>query len=310
MAFKLFWDNHLLFSMLSDGLKARDSQITVMMNPILGTLAASINSTQQTIQITPKAPLDTEGFLYIGSNDVGVEKIYYYYDSTNPYYLTNCTRDYDGKGSSNHILGDEIYSLPESEGQLSRFLRILEPTFDVLYTKTVSLPYLKNPDLCPADLLLYLSTERGWQDLDLTKDEAYQRKFIRFLPDIYRNKGTKDGIENLIWLVGNIKGKVYNYWDFSFLLDEIYGHPAYISVSAVTGEPDNERIYQVRVPTLNTDYSEVRKFVRYSRPACQTCEIFWTNFYDDFSVVVPYWSLGPVTTETLTSDNTLILERG
>jgi len=307
----MFWDNHLLFKMMPDGLKSKDSKDpTVMMNPVLGIIAADIDSTQQTIQIIPKSMMSTEGFLYIGNDSIGVEKIYYCYDSTNPYYLTNCIRDYDDKGSSSHTTGDELYSLPELEGQLSRFLRIIEPCFDNIYEKTVSLPNLKNPDLCPADLLLYLSTERGWQDLDLTKDESYQRKFIRFLPDIYRNKGTKSGIESLIWLVGSIKGKVYNYWDFSFLIDELYGHPSYLSISAITGFPDNERIYQVRVPTLNTDYSEVRKFVRYSRPACQTCEIFWTNFYDDFSVVVPYWSLGPVTTETITANNTLILERG
>lgn len=312
MAFKVFWDNHLLFKVLPDSLKSEDkADDAKMLNPVLGALSEDINSTQQTIKIVPRVVLDTEGFLYIGSDDTGLEKIYYKYDaSDNPYYLTDCERNYDGNGSYSFTSGSYLYSLPKKEGQISRFLRLVEPSFDTIYEKAVKLPDLKDPKNCPADLLLYLATERGWSDLDLTKEESYQRKFISFLPDIYRNKTTKSGISNLIYLVGNIKGQVYNYWDFSFFIEETYGHPSYISISAITGLPDNERVFQVRVPTLSIDYDEVRKVIRYSRPACQTCEIIWTRFYDDFSIAIPQWSLGSETVETLTSDNTLILERG
>lgn len=311
MAFKVFWDNHLLFSMLPGNIQAKDKEDDAkMLNPVLGTLAENINSTTQTIKITPTIVLESEGVLYIGSNNVGQEKILYHYDPTDPFYLTDCTRDYDGNGASSFNSGDVLYALPKEEGQLSRFLRLVEDQFDNIYNHTIELPYLKDPKKCPTDLLLYLSTERGWNDLDLTKDENYQRKFISFLPDIYKNKGTKTGLVDLIYLIGNIKGQIFNYWDFSFFIEEIYGHPSYISIAAITGEPDNPRIYRVHVPTLNTDYDEVRKVIRYSRPASQTCEVAWTYFYDDFSINLSYWSLGSVSKKTITSSNTLILERG
>jgi len=311
MAYKRFWDDHLLFNILPGNIRADDKKdLARMLNPTLGVLAENITNSQQTIKITPNVVLEDSGVLYLGSDDVGTEKIYYEYSVNNPYYLTNCIRNYDDVGASSFISGNYLYALPTKEGQLSRFLRLVEDKFDDLYEKTVQLPNLKDPKKCPADLLLYLSTERGWQDLDLTNDENYQRKFISFLPDIYKNKGTKKGIEDLIYLIGNIKGQVYNYWDFSFFIDEIYGNPSFINISAITGLPDNERVYQVRVPTLYTDYNEVRKIIRYSRPACQTCEIVWTYFYDDFSIKIPYWSLGSTTKETLTSSDTLILERG
>jgi len=311
MAFKMFWDNHLLFNTLTDEIKAQDSRDkNKILNPVLGVLSEGINSVQQTIKIAPSVMLDPEGFLYIGSENIGYEKILYHYDVENPYYLTNCTRNYDEKGSLAFVTGSYLYALPALEGQLSRFLRLIELSFDGLYEKTVNLPNLKDPATCPADLLLYLSTERGWADLDLTKEETYQRKFISFLPDIYKNKGTKKGIEDLIYLIGNIKGQVFNYWDFSFFVEELFGHPSHIGISAITGAPDDERMYQVRVPTLSTDYDEVRKVIRYSRPACQTCEIFWTYFYDDFSIVLSHWALGAETKETYTDDDTLILEKG
>jgi len=308
---EMFWDNHLLFRMLPDSVKSKDKEdSTKMLNPVLGTLAESINSTTRTIKITPTVVLESEGILYIGSNNVGREKILYHFDPSNPYYLTDCVRDYDGNGAFSFDAGSVLYALPSKEGQLSRFLRLVENEFDNIYTKTVKLPYLKNPKKCPIDLLLYLSTERGWPDLDLTKDESYQRKFINFLPEIYKNKGTKTGLTDLIYLIGNIKGQVFNYWDFSFFIEESYGHPSYISIAAMTDAPDNPRIYQVRVPTLNIDYDEVRKVIRYSRPASQTCEVMWTNFFDDFSISLPYWSLGSVSKKTITENDTLILERG
>lgn len=311
MAFKMFWDNHLLFKTLPKKTQSDDSlDDALMINPYYGILAESINNTQQTIKITPRIVLPSEGFLYLGSNNVGTEQIYYNYDSSNPYYLTNCIRGYDDNGSSSHNSGDYLYVLPKVEGQLSRFLRIIEPSFDEIYKKTINLPYLKDPQKCPVDLLIYLSTERGWPDLDLTKDESYQRKFIDFLPEIYKNKGTKKGIVDLIYLIGGIKGRVLNYWDFSLFIDEVYGNPSYIAISAITGEPDNERVYQVRVPSLNIDYDEVRKVISYSRPAAQTCEILWTDFYDDFSTNISYWNEGSTSIKTITSNNTIILERG
>ena len=115
---------------------------------------------------------------------------------------------------------------------------------------------------------------------------------------------------DLIYLIEEIKGLVLNYWDFSLFIDEVYGNPSYISISAITGAPDNERIYQVRIPSLNADYDEIRKVIRYTRPAAQTCEIIWTSFFDDFSIELPYWSLGSESKKTLTSSNTLVLERG
>ena len=311
MAFKMFWDNHLLFTTLPKNVQEEDSKdAAIMLNPYYGTLVNDINSTQQTIEITPNIVLPLEGFIHIGSDDVGVEQIYYNYDSSNPYYLTNCVRDYDSKGSFSHSSEDYLYVLPKKEGQLSRFLRTIESSFDSIYKKTIDLPNLKNPQTCISDLLIYLSTERGWADLDLTKSEAYQRKFIDFLPDIYRNKGTKAGLIDLIYLITSIKGSVFNYWDFSLFIEQLYGHPSYISLYSITSDPDNERIYQVRVPSLNADYNEIRKVIRYSRPSCQNCEIVWTSFFDDFSIELPYWSLGSESKKTLTSDNTLVLERG
>lgn len=311
--FKQFWDNHLLFTMLPPNLQALDRQDSAsVLNPVMGALAASITSTQTTIQIIPIQVLDSIGYLYLGSENTGYEQIHYTYDVSNPYYLTNCVRNYDGnsRGSQAFAAGTRLYILPRAEGPLSRFLRIVEPSFDELYTKITTFPNLKDPRKCPAELLQYLAAERGWVDLDLTKDITYQRKFVDFLPDIYKNKGLKKGLVDLIYLVGAVKGQVFNYWDFSLFIEELYGHPSYISISAITDLPDNPRVYQVRIPTFNVDYSEIRKVMRYARPACQTGEILWTLLFDDFSIELSEWSLAELSTKTYTSNNTLILSRG
>lgn len=313
MAFKQFWDNHLLFSMLPSNVQALDRQdSSSILNPAVGALAASITSTQTTIQIVPAQVLDSTGYLYLGSSNIGYEQIYYTYDVSNPYYLTNCVRNYDGnsQGSQAFEAGTYLYVLPRAEGPLSRFLRIVEPSFDELYSKITTFPNLKDPKTCPAELLPYLATERGWADLDLTKDITYQRKFVDFLPEIYKNKGLKKGLIDLIYLVGEVKGQVFNYWDFSLFVEELYGHPSYISISAVTDLPDHPRIYQVRVPTFDVDYDEIRKVMRYARPACQTGEILWTLLFDDFSIELSEWTLAELSTKTYTGNNTLILERG
>lgn len=309
MSFKKFWDTNLLFNLLPKPMQEEDrSDDFKLMNPSGGTLAENINSTIETIKIYPTKILETSGYIYIGSDNIGVEQIYYEYDPSNPYYLTNCIRNYDGNGSFSHTSGDYLYFLPRKEGQLSRFLRVIESTFDNIYEKTVKLPNLKDPKTCPLNLLPYLSTERGWIDLDTTKSESYQRKFVDFLPEIYKNKGIKSGIEDFIYLIQSIKCLILNYWDFSLFVEVSYGHPSYVCTSAITGTPDDERMYQVRVPSLNADYDEVRKAIRYTRPACQTVEIIWTLFYDDFSVNLPYWSLGSESKKTLIND-TLFLEK-
>lgn len=310
--FKMFWDNHLLFSMLTANLQSLDKQDpATILNPSVGTLAADITSTQTTIQIAPTQVLDSTGYLYLGSNNVGFEQIYYNYSVSNPYYLTNCVRNYNASssGSRSFLTGTYLYILPKAEGALSRFLRIVEPSFDTLYSKITTFSDLKNPKKCPAELLPYLAAERGWVDLDLTNDTTYQRKFVNFLPEIYKNKGLKQGLIDLIYLVGEIKGQVFNYWDFSLFIEELYGHPSYISISAITDLPDEPRIYQVRVPSFNVDYSEIRKVMRYARPACQTGEIIWTLLFDDFTIELPEWTLAELSKKTYTSNNTLILSR-
>jgi phage tail-like protein len=313
MAFKRFWDDHLLFNMLPDNLRSLDKQdLASVINPVVATLAGDITSTQTTIQIVPAQVLDTSGYLYLGSNNEGIEQIYYNYNVASPYYLTNCIRNYNNSssGSQSFSTGTLLYMLPKAEGPLSRFLRIIEPSFDTLYETITTMSNLKDPKTCPSALLPYLATERGWADLDLTKDITYQRKFIDFLPEIYKNKGLKSGLIDLIYLVGVVKGQVFNYWDFSFFIEELYGHPSYISISAVTDLPDEPRIYQVRVPTFSVDYDEIRKVMRYARPACQTGEILWTLLFDDFSIELPEWALAELSIKTYTNSNTLILERG
>lgn len=313
MAFKQFWDNHLLFTMLPPNIQALDKQDPAsVVNPAVGVLAANITSTQTAIQIVPAQMLDSTGYLYLGSANTGYEQIYYTYDMSNPYYLTSCIRNYDGsaQGSQAFTAGTYLYILPKAEGPLSRFLRIVEPSFDELYSKITTFPNLKDPNTCPSELLPYLAAERGWADLDLTKDITYQRKFVNFLPEIYKNKGLKQGLLDLIYLVGAVKGQVFNYWDFSLFVEELYGHPSYISISAVTDLPDHPRIYQVRVPTFDVDYNEIRKVMRYARPACQTGEILWTLLFDDFSIELSEWALAELSIKTYTGNNTLVLERG
>ena len=90
---------------------------------------------------------------------------------------------------------------------LERFARVIDEVLQLLTVQVDHWIDQFDPDLASdeaIDLLLYdLGNPFDWADLDLTAQE--RRKLLRVLVDIYRSKGTADGIEDTIFfLLGEV----------------------------------------------------------------------------------------------------------
>ena len=129
------------------------------------------------------------------------------------------------------------------------------------------------------------SADFGWE-LGAFLPEDFQRKWVSLLVPIYKVRGTKSGIEDVLFLLTGFKGKVINLFDDSmYLTEEFRSFTKYLGLTQyITGEPFDSSDWEVRVPGVNVDRDEVLKLIEFMRPVSSNVTVGWTRFYDDFTV--------------------------
>jgi len=194
----------------------------------------------------------------------------------------------------------------------------IQQEFELHHTKISKLPDLQNPVLCNEYLLKYLKENVGFTgDLDHITDvldENSLRKLIRLAVTMWVEKGTSDGIVNMIrfftgrpalvkdwfewiWLVG-VNGQLLNgdYTLAPWIIGGTYGTYA-------------EYLTNIRIEKDSTEPEErvaIAGLLELSRPMLENFEVAYPDFLDLFEST-DRWSLisgGPLETD---SDNRLVV---
>lgn len=141
------------------------------------------------------------------SDPLNADILYYYtiftVDMEGNYYSSNATtttaRPTKDFGIAKRLYGDlpSLYKLEDKNKQLERFLQVLGMAFNYLMTKNHNMKHFINLDTCQPDQLDYLAYTLDWQ-LDKTLPIPSQRQSLKSAIDIYRNAGTKKGLDVLV----------------------------------------------------------------------------------------------------------------
>ena len=117
---------------------------------------------------------------------------------------------------------------------LLRFTNCIQEMLDLLLYDSDHITDQWDPDLANATQVAWMLYDCGnpfdWYELEL--DETQQRKLLRLLVPIYRQKGTAVGIQNVIRLLLGLESKVLIHNATGWLLGEDIlgdGEPAYIT---------------------------------------------------------------------------------
>lgn len=135
--------------------------------------------------------------------------IMYYYtvfsiDKNGNYYASAVTTS-TAKPNRNHGLADLMYHqyIPafyrqeDKKHQLKRYLQAVAMMYDFVYTSIDNLQDLVSVDKCPPDKLDYLAYQIDWE-IDKTLPIPSQRQTLKNAINIYRNAGTKKGLDTLV----------------------------------------------------------------------------------------------------------------
>lgn len=221
-----FFADHRLYKLLTDSYKEPVFSPTGdEEQPVLATLSAPIGAADTVIPCTFILVPPVSGLAWIED-----ELIYYETDSGVTAQLTNCIRNYDGKGSNSHASGIEITNTPDVENDVSRVARIYEDVLQDIYKKIKDFIHIKDIDQMPLHILPYESEELGWP-LNVSKSEAWQRKWVKILVPMYKRKGTKRGIRDIVYFLTGFKGQVFNFFDASFMLDNVGTDQLFVNVA-------------------------------------------------------------------------------
>lgn len=102
-----------------------------------------------------------------------------------------------------------IPGLYEDETDFVEFLQAIEPVIEATRQEIAGFPLIRRPERAPVQVLPHLLHMLGWS-FPWATDEAGQRKLARWLSRIYRQRGTAQGVKNLIRLVTGIECEVRN----------------------------------------------------------------------------------------------------
>lgn len=106
-----------------------------------------------------------------------------------------------------------IYEIDDLTGVMSIVLDAIGVQLDEDKTLVDDFTTIFDADRCNAQYLPYLAKEFGW-DLDTNLTEYHQRKIVKLLMAIYREKGTKQGIISLIYLMLAVEATVTDINDY------------------------------------------------------------------------------------------------
>jgi len=107
----------------------------------------------------------------------------------------------------------ELYSIEDSTGVMDVVLKALGNQLDSFKGLVDDFTTIFDVDKCEAKYLPYLAHQFGWE-LDTNLTEYLQRKIVKLLMAIYREKGTKQGIISMIYLMLGITVKIRDINDY------------------------------------------------------------------------------------------------
>lgn len=136
------------------------------------------------------------------------DTLYYYtvftVDKNGVYHFSNTTCDTSRVNKDNGILDrmyaeylPALYRIEDEKYQLQRFLKVSAMIYDFIYSSTDYMKYAKDLDNCEPYQLELLAEEIGW-DLDKSLSIPSQRQTLKTAINVYRNAGTKKGLDMLV----------------------------------------------------------------------------------------------------------------
>ena len=139
----------------------------------------------------------------------------------------------------------------------------------------------------PSAFLPLLKVIVGWtKDFDNVTERLSPlglRRLIASSADFWKSRGPEDAVEDILSLTTGARVRIYNYFDFRWILDEnIIGEDIWNTSEFAEGE----YLYNVRIVDDGTlDREVVRELVRITRPINERVDINYLLFYDRFAIV-------------------------
>lgn len=145
---------------------------------------------------------------------------------------------------------------------------------------------------CPDEFLIYQARIVGWTpDLQFiveALDVKTLRRLIASSVRIWKTRGPEDSIRNILRLVFGKRSRVWNYFDYQWILGETelsedhLGRDSWI-IQAPDREELDENVFTVRLVDPGSANRElVRNIVNLMRPAGETIEVVYLMFLDVF----------------------------
>jgi phage tail-like protein len=145
---------------------------------------------------------------------------------------------------------------------------------------------------CPDEFLKYLKRIVGWTpNLDnITEglNDATLRRLIAATAPLWKSRSTEDSISNILNLVTGNRSRVWNWFDYRWILDETaleeehQGRDAWLIAMPGTGQ---EYWSTVRIVDPGVDYHQlIKDVINLMRPTGERYEIVYLGFLDTFGV--------------------------
>jgi len=187
---------------------------------------------------------------------------------------------------------------------VQRLLGGSQSVWETIQAKIFALKDLWSITKCPDAFLTYLKHIVGWTDEVALKritdalDSDALRRLIAASAPFWKTRGPEDTINDLLTLVTGERVRIWNWFDFRWVLDETelgedhQGRDPWII--ALPSEGDAEYYSNVRiVDSGDLDHELVINLVKLCRPLGERIEVSYIDFLDRFLVANEYgqWRL-------------------
>lgn len=179
--------NHIYDYSISKG---ATTEMSVVMKEVIGTYDRRNNKFLGQIE----DPLDGDTLYYYTVFSIDKNGKYHFS------YATTAT----ARPNKNHNISERlyeylpsIYRIEDKDFQLQRYLKISGMVFDYIMSASKNMSHFIDIDTCEPYQLKYIANLLDW-DLDETLPIPSQRQSLKSAIDVYRNAGTKKGLDMLV----------------------------------------------------------------------------------------------------------------
>jgi len=194
-----------------------------------------------------------------------------------------------------NFLIEEIRKLDQQEGYqfLERYLVGPQTIWEINSEILQSIPTIWSITECPDRILQYLKNIVGWTpELDyITNELDYDslRRLISVSVNLWKNKGPEDTINDIIYFAFNSRNRIWNWFDFRWVLDETqFGedHQGLDPWLIELPDPDisgAENVSNLRVVEPESKIA-LEGIIELMRAVNETIEITYLKFLDQFLI--------------------------